>query len=233
MAIRAVLFDLGNTLVQYDYDFPAGPFRRILTALGIHRSLQDTLTAFNHAQDEADRLDLRASLGKIPCEEYWRTWDSLVLKHLGVENPHDLAALVHAKWLDFVDCQPYPDVSEVLSTLKARAVKIGLISTGYEAEIAQILQEAHIAPTIFNVIVGVDTVHAAKPSPDVFRYALRQLHVAPEQALFIGDHVDMDYHGATAAGLRALLIIRDAMQPNHTHDVETIRSLHEIFRFLD
>jgi HAD superfamily hydrolase (TIGR01509 family) len=233
MAIRAVLFDLGNTLVQYDYDFPAGPFRKILTALGIHRSLQDTLNAFTRAQDDANHLNLRASLGKIPCEEYWRTWDSLVLKHLGIEDPHDLAALIHSKWLDFVDCQPYPDARDVLSTLKARAIKIGLISTGYEAEIAQILQKAHIPATVFDVIVGVDTVHASKPSPDVFRHALSQLHVAPEQALFIGDHVELDYHGATAAGLHALLIHRDTTQPNHPHDVEPIRSLHDVFRFID
>lgn len=35
MTIKAVLFDIGNTLVKYDVDSPEQVFQRVLAALGI------------------------------------------------------------------------------------------------------------------------------------------------------------------------------------------------------
>lgn len=175
MKIKAVLFDMGETLIQYDYDSPGEVFQRILASLGISRSLPEIENAFLNAQKEARDLDLHSSFGKTECEEYWRKWDSLVLRHQGMANDEELAGIVQSKWFDFVGCRPYPEVMEVLSRLKGIGLKVGLISAGYEAEIDHILKNANVAKENFCIIVGVDTIKKTKPDPEVFKHALCQL----------------------------------------------------------
>lgn len=233
MKIKAVLFDMGKTLIEYDYGSPGEVFQRILASLGISRPLQEIKNAYLNAEKEARDLDMRSSFGKIRREEYWHKWDSLILKNLGMTNVEELAEIVQSKWFDFMGSKPYPEVMEVLSKLKKRGMKVGLISAGYAAEIDHILGKANLEKKNFDIIVGVDTIKKTKPSPDVFRHALCKLNVKPEEALFVGDHIDMDYNGARAAGIRALLIEREDRTANENRDLDIIRSLEEIFKFID
>lgn len=232
MKIKAVLFDMGKTLIQYNYGSPHEVFQRILTAMKIPKPLQAIKSAFLNAQKEAEKLGILSSFGKVGCEEYWHNWDSLVLKNLGVANNEELANIVQSKWFDFVGCTPYPEVKEVLLELKRRGLKLGLISNGYEEEIDFVLEKANLDKTTFDIIVGVDTTKKVKPSPDVFRYALGRLNVKPDVTLFVGDHIEMDYDGARAVGINALLIEREDT-PTDRASNERIRNLQEIFRFMD
>ncbi len=225
MAIKAVLFDLGGTLIKYDVVHAGEIFQRILISLGISRSLAETEIAFLNAEKEAKDTDLPSSFGKIKCEEYWHQWDSLVLKHLGIAENVELARIVQSKWFDFVNFKLYPEVEDVLLELQQRGLKLGLISTAYEEEIYFILEEVDLEKASFDIIVGVDTVEKVKPDRDIFRYAISKLNVRPEEAIFVGDHVEADYNGAENAGLHALLIDRTE---KHQSDLKTIMNLTEI-----
>jgi len=223
--IKAVLFDMGNTLVKYDYGLPEEVFQKVLFSLDISRSLDDVKKAFLNAGKEAEGVDLLSSFGKIKCEVYWRQWDSLVLKHLKITDNEELAKIVQSRWFDFVDSTLYPEVKEVLSELKQRGLKIGLISTAYEAEINLVLEKADLAVATFDIIVGVDAIRQAKPNPDIFKYALSKLDVQPEEAIFVGDNVEADYKGAENAGIQALLIDRTEKKQS---GFKTIENLNEV-----
>ena len=225
MTIKAVLFDIGNTLVKYDFGIPEEVFQRVLISLGICRSLDNMKKAFLNAENEAKDLNLLSSFGKMKCEEYWNQWDSIVLKHLGIAENVELAKIVQSKWFDFVDCTLYPEVKDVLSELKQRGLKIGLISTAYEEEINLILGKACLGKAAFDIIVGVDTIKKAKPNPGIFKYAINKLNVKPEEAVFIGDNIEADYKGAQNAGIQALLLDRTGRNQN---DLRIIKDLKEI-----
>ena len=225
MTIKAILFDMGNTLIEYDVEFFEEVFQRILTSLGITRSLDDIKKAFLNAENESRNLRLLSSFGKVKCEEHWNTWDSLVLKHLEIAEHVELGKAVHSRWFDFVECAPYPEVKEVLSELRQRGMKIGLISNGYEEEIHIILQKANLERAAFDIVIGVDTIKKVKPNPDIFKYAISKLDVEPEEAIFVGDNVEADYKGAENAGIHALLIDRTEKQQS---DFKTIRNLRDV-----
>jgi HAD superfamily hydrolase (TIGR01662 family) len=216
---------MGATLVRDDVEFFEEVFHRILSSLNIPKSLDDVKKAFSSAKNEAEDLNLLSSFGKMKCEEYWNRWDSLVLKHLGIAEHVELGKIVQSKWFDSVGCTLYPEVKDVLSELRLRGLKIGLISNGYEEEINLILEKVNLAKATLDVIVGVDTIRQVKPSPDIFKYAISKLDVKPEEAIFVGDTVDVDYRGAENAGLHALLIDRTEKQQS---GVRTIRNLKEI-----
>jgi HAD superfamily hydrolase (TIGR01509 family) len=164
--------------------------------------------------------------------EYWERWDAEVLTYLGVSESESLAKQIIARWFDHADCVTYPDTIVTLNRLKQMDLKLGLISTAYEEDIDAVLERACIAKGLFDIVVGANTIKKEKPHPDVFRYALSKLNVEPEEALFVGDHVDNDYKGAKAVGIHALLIEREDRSTDDTSDLERVRSLQEIFKFI-
>ncbi len=226
MTIKAVLFDMGGTLIKVDVEHPGEVFQRILTSLGISSSLDGIKTAFLNAEKEAKDLNLLSSWGRMNCEEYWNQWDALVLKHLGIAESVELGRLVQSKWFDFADFALYSEVRDFLMELRQRGLKLGLISNGYEEEIHLVLQKANLEKATFDIIVGVDTVQCMKPNPDIFEYALRKLKVRPEEALFVGDNVELDYKGAKNVGMHPLLI--DRTEKQEQGDLRTIKNLKEI-----
>ena len=55
----------------------------------------------------------------------------------------------------------------------------------------------------------------AKPDPEIFARALERLGgIDPGQALHVGDDLDTDVRGAQAAGIGAVLLVRDGPLPD-------------------
>ncbi|UCB60055.1 MAG: HAD family hydrolase [Candidatus Bathyarchaeota archaeon] len=216
---------------RFDSDFDEKIFQRILNLVGIARSLKNIKKAFKNAIEDAEDLELLSYYGKIDSNEYWHQFNSLVIKHLKIAENEDLAKVIHSKWFDFMECTPYPEAKDVLSELKQRGLKIGVISTAYEEEIRFVLEKAGLEKTTFDTIVGVDTAQCMKPHPDIFKCALRKLNVRPEDAMFVGDEIEADYKGAKSVGMQALLIDRTEKQKED--DLKTIKNLKEILSNID
>jgi hypothetical protein len=87
--IKAVLFDIGNTLVKYNYDDPEEVFRKVLFPLGISRSLNDIKKAFMNAEKEAEETNLRPLSGKIKCEDFSTSHKTCLIKHNFLEDGED------------------------------------------------------------------------------------------------------------------------------------------------
>jgi putative hydrolase of the HAD superfamily len=231
LTIKAVLFDLGGTLLDSDIEHPGEILQRILASLGISKSLDEIKTAWLTAEREAKDTNLLSLFGKLQPEEFWYKWDSLVLKHLGIAENAGLVKSVHSKWKDFESFALYPEAKDVLMELQRRGLKLGLISHAYEEDIHFYLERTGLEKTTFDVVVGVDTVQCMKPHPDIFKYALRKLKVRPEEAMFVGDDVELDYKGAKNVNMYALLIDRTEKQKQS--DLRTIKNLKEILSQID
>lgn len=206
LKVKAVLFDLGNTLVKAW--LPEVVFQRVLVSLGISRSVEDIKEALMKTEEDFQNLNYRSMYGKVSYEEYWNKWDSFVLKHLGLTGNDRIVRRIQARWFEHVDCEIYSDVKDTLSKLKRMGLKIGLISTGYEEDINAIFDKVNLQKELFDVIVGANTIKKEKPHPDVFRYALKKLNVSSQETVFIGDNIDADYRGAEKVGIKAILIAR-------------------------
>jgi putative hydrolase of the HAD superfamily len=60
----------------------------------------------------------------------------------------------------------------------------------------------------FDEIVTSASVGIRKPDPGIFRYALMQFGVRPEQAVMVGDSEIHDIRGGYVAGLKTVLVDR-------------------------
>jgi putative hydrolase of the HAD superfamily len=228
---RAVLFDLGNTLVKIWV--PEVVYHGILASLGIQKPIEEIKEALLRTEEDFERLGYNGLFGTISYKEYWDKRDALVLNYLGLSPGTKLLEEIQARWFDYAECPLFPDVKSVLWKLKKRGLKIGIISTGYEEDIDAITRKTGLQKGLFDVIVGANTIRRTKPDSEVFKYALKKLKVRPEEALFIGDEIEADYRGAEKAGMQALLIQRTEKKVGQTARavscMKTITSLEEIF----
>jgi putative hydrolase of the HAD superfamily len=67
----------------------------------------------------------------------------------------------------------------------------------------------------------------AKPEAEIFRLACERLGVQPAEAAHVGDRLDLDAEGATAAGLRGVWLDRLGTVPCPS-PIERISTLHEL-----
>jgi len=216
--VKAVLFDLGGTLIDTADIFEI--WRRILEAHGIKRSLDKISSAHKETEKQFNPKDYpRLS------DEFYITWNLHILKKLGIcKNLQSLAGKISEEWWDHSDVRLYPDAEEALRQLKKMGLKMGLVTNGFQSDIDQILPRVGLA-NFFDVTVGVDAVGKTKPNREIFLYTLKKLGVSPQEVLFVGDQLETDYEGARKEGLQALLIDREDKIRKR---VKKIRSLKEI-----
>ena len=79
----------------------------------------------------------------------------------------------------------------------------------------------------FPVVIASAEAGVAKPDPAIFALACERLGVAPHEAAHVGDRLDLDAHGAAAAGLRGVWLDR-RRTGDAAAGVTTIATLHEL-----
>ena len=219
--VKAVLFDLGGTLVKTT-EIPH-VLKRVLKQCGISRSLEEITQARAKAEKELNFQDLTKLL-----DEFWVKWNYRILNNLQAKsNTQKLAKFITTHWWDYSNVSLYPDAEKTLPLLKEKSLKIGLVTNGLQSDVDKILPKVSLQ-NFFDTIVVIDTLRKMKPDIEVFHHALQKLKTTPSQAIFIGDEIEADYKGAKRAGLTTYLIDRN----NKVHDknVNKITSLNDLFK---
>jgi putative hydrolase of the HAD superfamily len=222
MKLRAVLFDLGGTLIQTS-EVPQ-IFREILGIYGVEVDTDQILEAHEANQKEFNVEEGLVELGY----SFWRKWNLRLLSRLGISNNAEfLAEKIDELWWDCADLQFYPDAIETLSHLRSKQIKLGVVTNAVKDDYDQILHRLE-AEHYFDVVVGVDSCRKAKPDSEIFLYAVEKLRMKPSQVLFVGDSMERDYEGAKRAGLKPLIIDRKGRD---LKNADWIKSLTEILHY--
>lgn len=96
--------------------------------------------------------------------------------------------------------QLYPQVRDTLTALRARGVKLAVV-TNKESRYTATVMDAHRLAPLFDRVVSGDTLPTKKPDPAGIHSCLSLFQVAPERALFVGDS-SIDVATARNAGVR-------------------------------
>jgi putative hydrolase of the HAD superfamily len=219
MALKAVLFDLGLTLTK-TASFPE-IYRRILARFGVKVSTGDIVRAQKATESEFDVTDYAESRRK----EIWTNYNVSILEKLGVKEKRVfLAEQIDELWWECSHLQVYPDVEPTLSRLRAKGLKLGLVSNGFKQDIQHVLGELGLEKW-FDAVVCIDSCNCAKPGKEIFLYALDKLGVKPSEASFIGDSVIHDYEGAMNVGIKSYIIDREGKIPSQYEKIASLTEL--------
>ena len=190
---RAVVFDLFETLVDYD-DTRSREFSSTVAELcdGDSEGFHDFW------------LEGRPVRETGPMAPY--------LASLGVEEPaiQDFLEL-RREWTRGILATPRLGVLDTLSELRGRGIRTGLI-TVCSKDVPDVWNETPFAglldAEVFSCSCGL-----RKPDPRIYRLALDRLGVAPSEALFVGDGANDELEGAERVGMRAILIHHPGEEP--------------------
>jgi putative hydrolase of the HAD superfamily len=221
-APRAILLDALGTLVELVPPWPA-----LVRELGARGAVVDEPAArsalvaeiayyrahHDEAGDAAALADLRAR-----CAE--------VLREALPPPARDLApADVLAALMASLEFRPYPEVPETLARLRRAGARVVAVSN-WDVSLHEVLARTGLAALVDGAITSAE-LGVAKPAPAIFARGLELAGgVAPDRALHAGDSLEADVAGARAAGIEAVLVVRDGTPA--PAGVRTIRSLAEL-----
>ena len=113
-----------------------------------------------------------------------------------------MAAQEHEVWKSKVLSCVEPQIFEMLSAVRARGLKVGIISNALPEEVLAWrfcpLQD-HVDPVVFSCSVGV-----MKPDREIYELACSRMCVQPAEAYFVGDGGYDELQGATSVGMRVI-----------------------------
>ena len=225
MTLKAVLFDLGLTLI-HTVSFPE-IYRRILVKFNVNVSINDIIEAQNSTATEFDI----STYNKHRREEFWVDYNVTLLKKLDIqENIVFLANQIDELWWIFSDVQLYPEVESTLSELKAKDLKLGLISNGFKKDITYVLEKLKLEKW-FDSVVCIDSCNCAKPDNQIFLFALDQLAIKSSEAIFVGVSISHDYEGALGVGIKPYLIDREGKYSDNYNRIENLTDLLGVVNF--
>jgi phosphoserine phosphatase len=128
-------------------------------------------------------------------------------------------------------CPPYLDVAPALAALAPNYL-LGVATNG-PADVQRIKLTVSGLRRFFRVVVASTDVGAGKPDRRIFDVAVDQLGVPAGDVVVIGDSLENDVGGATAAGLRCVWVNRlGAARTREFVPAAEIRSLTELAELL-
>jgi putative hydrolase of the HAD superfamily len=101
----------------------------------------------------------------------------------------------------------FDDVRPALEALRARACRLVVVSN-WDISLHSVLERLSVTPLLDAVVTSAE-VGARKPSPAIFELALSLAGADAGDAIHVGDSVGEDVAGARAAGIEAVLLLRD------------------------
>lgn len=230
---RAVLFDMGNTLVRY-WDRPAWPgildeaLREVERYLAERGSLcvppekvKERVEEENHSAPDYRVQPLQGKLTRIYELE---------------GTPAEVREEACRRFMVpiFQRGQVYPDSVPTLRELRARGLRTAILSNTPWGSPAPLWREELTRLGLVqevDLVVFCDDVGWRKPAAPIFLHTVAKLGVAPHECLFVGDDPRWDIVGPRALGMDAVLI--DRWDKTGTTEEGTIHALDELREVLD
>jgi putative hydrolase of the HAD superfamily len=201
--VRAVAFDAVGTLIT-----PDPPVESIYRAVGQRHGSQLTadvirgrFSAAFRTEDERDRA-AGWRTGRAREIDRWRHIVSAVL-----DDVSDPETCFHELWDHFsrpTSWHCLPDVGAVLNEMSNLGVTFGLASN-FDSRLRTVAAGLPDLASIGPIVVSAE-VGWRKPAPEFFAAVVRTFDRPPNEILLVGDDFENDYVGATAAGLKAVLL---------------------------
>jgi len=186
--MRAVIFDLWETLIDWNHDANALMHARVQERVGFD---------FHERWNRANERYI------VPVRE--------VLAGVGV--PADAMDEVLSYRAEFVrTCLvPRDGAVETLEELRARDLKVGLITVCTE-DVELLWPESQFAG-LFDAEIFSNAIGLSKPDPRIYLACCEQLGVEPREAVFVGDGANDELEGARRVGLHPILIHKEGKDP--------------------
>src|SRR5262245_42293810 len=213
MAIRALLFDLDDTLWYFPVAVTedtlhhrcAEQIAPLLTRWGVQADAEALSRAI---RAEAESISRAAAASSLLSPDFLEAVDRAAQQAGLTQEPEQVEELWAAWHVDGARLgrQLYPDTLTTLAWARGAGYRLGLVSNRWwgRALLEPELTTAGLDGLFDAITVSCD-VGWLKPHSEMFYAALRALGCAPEEAVAVGDSLRADVAGAKLLGMGAVL----------------------------
>ena len=209
--IKAVLFDLGETLLNFGKVDVAALFKRAgeLSWNFLKQNDQPVENLKPYLFKNLLLIRLRILLSSITGNDF----DSLaLLKSHGIKKGYKLTdeqwQQVNHLWYQPLreKCHLEPGVKEALNKLRQANLKLGIISNTFVSAVSldKHLEEEGLIEFFEHRIYSYQ-YGFRKPDKRLFLAGAEMVDTKPENIIYVGDRIDKDVKGAANAGLRPVM----------------------------
>jgi 2-haloacid dehalogenase len=227
MNYKAIIFDLDNTLLNYS----------VSELKSMQRTVQEHGLMHRNSFTWDDFWSLFSRINMVYWNERNKYGHNIyqvlefsfqdTLKELRLDHSES-KILANLYWKTFCNACDFEEyATDILSQLHGR-YRLAIISNGIgEAQRSRLL--AGGIDHYFDALVISDEVGYWKPDKEIFDEALKRLNINPSEALFVGDSLNDDYHGALNAGIdfcyynRKGSPIENSVQPKYM--IQTLQNI--------
>jgi putative hydrolase of the HAD superfamily len=197
--IQAVTFDIGGTLIR-----PWPSVGHVYAEVARRHGVGDVAPEFLEARFKA------AWRAREQFNDTRAGWEAVVdeaFQGLAAQPPSTtFFPELYERFARADAWRIFDDVLPTLDALAALGLRLGVISN-WDERLRDLLQNLRLDRR-FEIIVVSCEVGSAKPAPAIFHEAAARLRLPPAAILHVGDSLEMDLHGARAAGFHARRIDR-------------------------
>lgn len=188
--IKAVIFDLDNTLIDF----------MTMKKISCDAAITAMIGAGLNVDKSKAMKELFSLYDKYGLEE--KMIFQKFLKKTAKKIDYEILAsgIVAYRRVRAGFLEPYPHVAEVLFELRQRGIKLAIVSDAPRLK-AWIRLVSMKINHLFDVVVTFEDTKALKPSTKPFRIAFKKLRVKPQECLMVGDRPERDIKGAKKLGM--------------------------------
>lgn len=199
--IKAVTFDLDNTV--YDYDFCHQKAMEILIryceekyALSAHE--------FNQKYSLAKKI-IKARLGNTGASHNRMLYMQTLLELMGRKPADGALDMYDTYWNTMLETmKPFQQILPLMETLNEKDIKIAVLT-----DLTAHIQHRKIIrlglAEYIDVLVTSEEAGREKPDRKMFDLLLEKLEVEPYEVIMLGDSYEKDILGAKRAGMHGIL----------------------------
>ncbi len=202
--VRAVLFDVGGTLLHPDWErlarLATGGAGREFDPAELGRKFKEMMCAVDAGMQRGEPAPEDTRRRNWVFRRVYRALDIDEATCATLSDEIDATHAERHLW-----CAPDAEAARVLGALQEAGLRLAVISNTEDGRLDELLELVELK-THFDLLIDSHVVGQRKPDAAIFHLALAQLGLEPEEAVFIGDSYAHDALAALAVGLRAVLL---------------------------
>lgn len=220
--IKAVIFDLDNTLIDFM------KMKKLSCEAAIDAMIDAGLNV-----DKEKAMKILFGLYDRHGYEDATIFQKFLIQFTGRINYRILAnGIVAYRKIRTGLLEPYPHVNYVLFKLKDRKIKLAILSDAPRLK-AWIRLAAMKLMNFFDVVVTLEDTNRIKPHKFPFEKVIEKLKVKPRECLMVGDRPERDIKGAKAVGMKTCFARygnADAGKTGADYEIDDIKELLRIVK---
>jgi HAD superfamily hydrolase (TIGR01549 family) len=232
MAIKAIFFDLDDTLHDHLYPFSKA-FKDSFPDL---YQQMDVELLYKKFRDFSDLLWKKYSIQELTLEELRIARIVMALEYFQKGITNEQASDFQAQYeLNLDNLQLFAEVPELINVMKAKGKFVGIITNGPVQHQFNKINSLDLTSYVSRDHIFIsDEVGVAKPNKQIFHHVAQKVNMTPSEIVYIGDSWPNDVVAPIEAGWQAIWYNHRKRMPDTAHKpLAVIDQLLSIIDILD